>query len=387
MKKQFDTLAVHAGEASDGPLDLPLVRSSAFGFADAGDAAARFQGALEGPIYGRWGNPSVQAFERKVAALEGAPACAALASGMAAIHGVLATFLRSGAHVIAPIAVYAETAKLLRDHFMAFGVEVDFVDQRDLDAIDAAWRENTALVWAETPANPVLTLTDIGALSERCRAKDALLVVDATFATPYHQRSLSLGADLVVHSATKALGGHGDAIGGVVCGDHERIELIRKRGVRATGGMLAPDVAWLLARGVKTLGLRMARSSSTALEIARRLDDDPRVEDVHYPGLGSHPDHALARRQMLRGFGSLIALELEGGAAAGARAYDKLDVFTRAVSLGDVRSLVTHPASTTHASMPGTQRLAAGITDGLLRLSIGIEDVEDLWRDLDRALG
>lgn len=387
MKKQFDTLAVHAGESSEGPLDEPLVRSAAFGFGSADEAAARFAGAIDGPIYGRWGNATVRAFERKIAALEGAPDAAAFASGMAAIHAVLATHLRAGAHVLAPLAVYAETAKLLREHFASYGVRVDFVDQTDLAAVDAAWTDDTAVVWAETPANPVLAITDLNALAERTRARGALLVVDATFATPYHQRSLALGADLVVHSATKAIGGHGDAIGGVVCGDAVRVEAVRQRGVRAIGGMLAPDVAWLLSRGVRTLGLRMARASSTALELARRLEDDERIEAVHYPGLHSHPGHAIARRQMSRGFGALIALELEDGVAAGKRAYDTVQVFTRAVSLGDVRSLITHPATTTHSSMPPDQRRAAGISDGLLRLSIGIEDVEDLWRDLDRALG
>lgn len=386
----FATRAVHAGESPDGAtggVEAPLVRSSAFAFESAADARAQFEGKTEGCIYGRWRNPNVASFEAKMAALEGAEAAVALASGMAAVEAALTVGLGVGDRVLAPLGVYAETAKLLRGRLARFGIGADFVDMRDLDAVERSWTDATRVVWCETPANPRLTLYDIEALSALARARGARLVVDGTFATPYHQQPLSLGADLVVHSATKAIGGHGDALGGVVSGPAEPVAAIREDAVRTGGAILSPDAAWLLARGLRTLPLRMERASANAATLAARLEADPRVATVAYPGLASHPQHPLARRQLRRGFGALVAFELRGGRVAGERCYDRLRLITRAVSLGDVRSLITHPASTTHASMPEPQRRAAGITDGLFRLSVGIEDVEDLWADLDAAMG
>lgn len=389
MERRFDTLAVHAGEAPehDGALDPPVVLSSAFAFADARDAAERFTGERPGPIYSRWRNPTVEALERKIAALEGAEACAALASGMAAVHGCVAAFASAGDHVVAPRGIYAETARLLRGHFARFGVETTFVDATDLGALEAAMRPTTRVVYVETPANPSLAITDLAGAARVAHAGGARLIVDSTFATPYHQRPLEHGADLVVHSATKALCGHGDAIGGVVAGSASDVERVREEGVRTCGGALSPLSSMLIARGVRTLALRMERASASAFELARRLSEHPRVERVSYPGLPSHPGHAVAVRQMRRGFGALVALEVRGGLAAGARAYDAVEVIARAVSLGDVRSLLTHPASTTHASLSPEQRREGGVGEGLMRLSVGIEDVEDLWADLDRALG
>jgi methionine-gamma-lyase len=384
------TLAVHAGEEPDprtGALEPPIVLASAYAFESADDAAAQFRGEQEGWIYGRWRNPTVESFERKIAALEGAEACVALASGMAAVHGALASTLRAGERVIAPRSVYAEAARLMREVLPRFGIETTFVDQTDLGAIEAAWDPRTRVLYAETPANPNLACTDLEALARLAHARDARLIVDGTFATPWHQRPLALGADLVLHSATKAICGHGDAIGGVVSGARELVAEVRKIGVRACGGTMSPTTAAMLARGVRTLGLRMERSSASALELARRLEADPRIARVFYPGLPSHPQHALAQRQMERGFGAMIAFEVAGGLEAGKRCHDAVEVIARAVSLGDVRSLITHPATTTQASMPREQRLAAGVSDGLMRLSVGIEDVEDLWEDLDRALG
>ncbi len=385
----FDTLAVHAGDAPDpgfGGLETPLVHSNAYAFESAEDAAAQFARMRDGWIYSRWRNPTVEAFEQKVAALEGAEAAVACASGMAAVHGAMLACVRAGDHVIAPRGIYAETAKLLRTVLSRFDVSFDFVDLTDLAAVEAAWRERTRLVWAETPANPVLDLHDLEGLAALCGERGAALVVDNTFATPYHQNPLAFGADLVVHSATKAIGGHGDAVGGVVAGGASRVEEVRELAVRAAGGVLSPTNAWLLARGLRTLGLRQQRASESASVIAARLEAHPRVERVRYPGLSSHPHHELARRQMRRGFGAMIAFELRGGLEAGARAYDAFRLVTRAVSLGDLRTLVTHAASTTHKSMPEEQRGAAGISDGLFRLAVGIEDVEDLWQDLDGAL-
>lgn len=387
------TLAVHAGEEPDpetGALEPPIVLSSAYAFESAEDAAAQFRGEREGWIYSRWRNPTVEALERKIAALEGAEECVALASGMAAVHASIVSSVRAGERVIAPRSVYAEAARLMREVLPRFGIETAFVDQTDLAAVEGALEGGggpVRAIYAETPANPNLACVDLRALSELARARGAALIVDSTFATPWHQQPLALGADLVLHSATKAIGGHGDAIGGVVCGARERTREVRSIGVRACGGTMSPMVAAMIARGARTLALRMERASASALELARRLEGDRRVARVFYPGLASHPQHAIAMRQMVRGAGAMIAFEVAGGLEAGRRCHDAVRVIARAVSLGDVRSLLTHPATTTQASMPREQRLAGGVSDGLMRLSVGIEDVEDLWADLDRALG
>ena len=383
------TVAVHAGDEPDeatSALEPPLVMSSAYAFPDAAHTAAVFAGEEEGFVYTRWRNPTVEAFERKIAALEGAEAAVALGSGMAAVHGAMTVDLRAGDHVVASASVYAETAKLIRERLARFAVEVTHVDTSDLVAVEEAFRPTTRVVWIETPANPVLTVTDIARAAEIAHARGASLCVDSTFATPYHQRPLSLGADLVVHSATKAICGHGDAIGGVVAGSAELCARVRSDAVRASGAAMSPFTAWVLARGARTLPLRAERASATAMELARRLEADRRIERVFYPGLPSHPQHEVAARQMQRGFGAIVAFEVRGGVAAGQQVYDRVELVARAVSLGDVRSLLTHPASTTQASMPADQRRAAGISDGLMRLSVGIEGVEDLWSDLDRAL-
>jgi len=383
---RFDTLAVHAGDEPDaatGALDPPVVLSSAYAFDSAEDAAARFAEGT-GYVYSRWRNPTVTALEAKVAALEDAPAAVALASGMAAVSAAIGSTVRAGDHVVAAESLYAESTRLLRDQLARNGVEVTFVDATTPQALAAAVRPTTRAVYLETPANPTLAITDLAAAREAIGA--VTMIVDSTFATPYHQRPLALGADLVVHSATKALCGHGDAVGGVVVGDRERVDAARKLGVRTAGAALSPLSAMLIARGARTLGLRMQRASSSALELATRLEAHPAIARVRYPGLASHPGHEVAARQMRGGFGALIAFELDGGLAAAARCYDRVEVITRAVSLGDVRSLITHAASTTHASLGPEERRAAGIGEGLVRLSVGVEDVEDLWADLERGL-
>jgi len=384
------TLAVHAGEAPDpttGALEPPLTLATTYAFADAEDARAQFAGETEGYIYSRWRNPSVEVFERKLAALEGAEAAVGTASGMAAIFGALTAHLNAGDHVVAPRGCYAETARLLRETFPRYGVEATFVDATDPGAIEAGMRPNTRVLWLETPANPTLALTDLDAAVAIARRHDALTIADETFATPHHQQPLAHGVDLVVHSATKGLGGHGDVVGGAVAGSAERCRRIRDVAVRQVGGAMSPFAAWLLARGMKTLPLRAERSAATALALATRLEGDRRVRRVRYPGLPSHPQAELARRQMRHGFGGLIAFEAAGGFAAARRLHDRVTLISRAVSLGDARSLLTHPASTTHVSMPPEARAAAGIGEGLLRLSVGLEGVDDLWVDLDQALG
>lgn len=405
--RRFDTLAVHAGDAPDpesGALEAPITLASAYAFESAEDAAAQFGAVLSARdvprgatrrahIYSRWSNPTVIALEEKLAALEGAEASCVLASGMAAVTGAIETFVASGDHVVAPRGLYAETARLLRERMPRFGVTTTFLDDVEIETYRRAITKKTRIVYAETPANPTLAITDLRALSDMLRAcageghpDGMLLVVDGTFATPFHQRPLAHGADLVLHSMTKALCGHGDAIGGVVSGRTELVHRVRADMVRTAGAVMSPLTAMMMSRGMKTLGLRMKQASASALELARRLENDRRIERVFYPGLPSHPHHALASRQMERGHGAMIAFEVRGGLEAGARAYDAVEIISRAVSLGDVRSLLTHPASTTSASMPRADRLAGGITDGLMRLSVGIEDVEDLWVDLDQAL-
>jgi methionine-gamma-lyase len=388
-ERRFSTLAVHAGEPSDpstGALDPPIVLSSAFAFESSAHAAACFDGSSDGFIYTRWRNPTVESLEHKLAALEGAEGCAVFASGMSAAHAVLSAHLAAGDHAVAPRSVYAETTRILREHFARFGVQASFVDVTDASEIERAVTPRTRVIWIETPANPTLAVTDIAHAAKIAHAHGAVLVCDSTFATPYHQRPLAHGADLVVHSATKSLCGHGDAVAGAVMGPEEKIARIRDEGIRMCGGALSPFSAMLIARGVRTLALRMRHASASALELARRLSEDPRVERVSYPGLASHPGHAIARAQMERGFGALVAFEVRGGIEAGARTYDRVRTIARAVSLGDVRSLLTHPASTTHVSLTPELRRQAGIGEGLMRLSVGVEDVEDLWADLDRAL-
>ncbi len=383
------TLAVHAGEAPDPAskaLEPAIVLSSAYAFESADDAAAQFRGEAEGHIYTRWSNPTVRALEEKVAALEGAEDAVCFASGMAAVAASLESFVVTGDHVVASQSQYAESVRLLRERLPRFGITTTFVDTTDLDAVRSAMTPKTKVLYVETPANPTLAVSDLAALAGIAHERGARLVVDGTFGTPYHQRPLEHGADIVLHSATKSLCGHGDAIGGVASGSRALVSLLRETGVRTAGAPMSPLSAMLIARGVRTLFLRMERASGSAMWLAEKLAADSRIEVVHYPGLATHPQHALAQKQMQRGFGAMIAFEVRGGLPAGKRVYDRLELIARAVSLGDVRSLVTHPASTTSASMPKDARLAAGITDGLMRLSVGIEEREDLWSDLDRAL-
>jgi methionine-gamma-lyase len=382
------TRSVHAGECADptGALEPPLVLSSAFGFDSAAQAAAAFRGEQEHYIYGRWRNPTVEHLEAKLAALEGADDAVATASGMAAVTGAVLANVRAGEHVVAPLAFYGESSRLLRERLPVFGIETTFVDATRVEAYAAAIRPETRVLYAETPANPNLAISDLAALAALARERGLLLVCDNTFATPYCQRPLSLGADLVVHSLTKALSGHGDAIGGAVAGSRQRVSAVRELVVKGFGGVLAPFNAFLIARGLKTLALRQRQACASALQIAQWLKAHPAVSAVHYPGLESDPGHALAARQMFA-FGTLVAFELSGGIEAGRQLLDRVKLLTHAVSLGDVRTLVTHPASTTAANVPREVRAAAGIGDGLLRLSVGIEDVPDLIGDLEQALG
>lgn len=386
------TVCVHAGEAKDAatpgrPLDVPIVLSSAFGFASADEAAGAFKGQNDAYIYGRWGNPTVEALEAKLAALEGTEAACATASGMAAVSGSALALCAQGDHVVAPRSMYAESARLLRERLPRLGIETTFVDATEPGAYERALRPTTRLLYIETPANPNLAVADIRAVVSLARARGIATLADNTFATPFAQNPCALGVDVVVHSMTKALAGHGDVIAGCVCGKRETVARIQEAVVKGFGGVLSPLSAFLVARGLRTFALRQRQQCSSAAVLAARLAQHPRVAVVHHPSLPSHPGHALARAQM-HAFGSLLSFELSGPGAidAGKRVLEGVRTITHAVSLGDVRSLMVHPASTTHSSMPPEARAAANISDGLLRLSVGIESTEDLWTDLERAL-
>jgi methionine-gamma-lyase len=381
------TACVHAGEAPDpstGALDTPIVLSSAFGFADADEAAGAFRGDNDAYIYGRWGNPTVEALEAKIAALEGAEAAAAAASGMAAISGTVLSLCESGAHIVAPRSMYGESARLFRERLPKLGIRTTFVDEPTLAAYESAVEPATKLLYLETPSNPVLGITDIAEIAARARARGLATIVDSTFATPFSQTPLALGADLVVHSMTKGMGGHGDAIGGCVAGSRALVDRARELIIKGFGGVMSPLTAHMIARGLRTFALRQRESCASAAILAERLARHPKVARVHHPSLPDHPGHALARKQM-HAFGALLSFEL-GSFDAARRVVDRVRVVTHAVSLGDARTLLVHPASTTHSTMPAEDRARANITDGLLRLSVGLEAVEDLWADLDAAL-
>lgn len=384
------TAAVHAGEAPDasGALDVPIVLSSAFAFESAEKAARAFTGEDEAWIYGRWGNPTVRALETKLAAIEGAEAAAATASGMAAIAGVLLSACEAGDHVVAPRSMYAESARLLRERMPRLGIATTFVEGTP-DAYAAAATPKTRVFYIETPANPTLGIVDVAAVAEVARGLPSrpLVVVDGTFATPFAQTPLALGADVVVHSMTKGIGGHGDVIGGAIAGPRAAVERAREVVVKGFGGVLSPLSAWLVSRGLRTFALRQERACANAAALASFLAEHPAIAVVHHPSLSSHRGHALARRQM-HAYGALLSFELrEPDALARGRAVlEALRVATHAVSLGDVRTLVVHPASTTHSTMPPEDRRLAEISDGLLRVSCGIESEADLRDDFARAL-
>jgi O-succinylhomoserine sulfhydrylase len=379
------TRAIHAGEAEhDRDVAPPLHLATTYQFQNAEEAAHAFE-TEDLPIYTRWGNPTLALLEEKVAALEGAEAAVATASGMAAVSAALLATVEAGDHVVASTGLYSGTYHLIAEELPRYGVETTLAEATDPAAFEAALRPNTRAIYLESPGNPTLSLNDLAALAELARAHGALSIADNTFATPANQRPLALGVDVVLHSATKFLCGHGDALGGVVAGSAEYVTRVRQGPVRRFGGCLAPFNAWLIARGIQTFPLRMARHNQNALRVATWLDDHPAVAWVRYPLYPTHPQHDLARRQM-RGGGGVVVFELKGGLDAGARLLDRVQLCTRTVSLGDTRSLITHPASTTHHSVPREARLESGITDGLVRFAVGLEAPEDILADLDQAL-
>ena len=382
----FHTRLVHAGWHGDatGAVNVPIYQTSTFAFRNTDHGAALFQGAEDGYIYTRIGNPTIRALEENIAALENGFGGIATSSGLGAIATIYMALLEQGAHLVSTASVYGPTRGLMEGHFARFGVQSSYVDTSSLEEVRAALRENTRLVYVETPSNPAMQVTDLAGVAEIAHAHGALLVVDNTFATPYLQNPLDLGADAVLHSVTKFINGHADVVGGIIVPKtRELYQRIRPLMV-TLGCNMDPHQAYLVLRGVKTLGLRVERAQANALPIARWLEAHPKVAWVRYLGLESHPQHELARRQM-RGFGSMISFELKGGLEAGRRLMNSVRLATLAVSLGGVESLIEHPSSMTHAGMSREDRLAAGISDGLFRYSVGIEDVADLIADLEQA--
>lgn len=375
---RFDTLCIHAGqepEPATGAIITPIFQTSTY--------VQEALGRHKGHEYARTSNPTRSALEANVAALEGGRAGFAFASGMAAI-GAVASLLRSGDHVIVTDNTYGGTYRFFERVMRRYGLTFSYVDTGDLTQVEAAITSATRMVFVETPTNPIMRLTDLAALSALTHRRGLTLVVDNTFASPYVQQPLALGADLVVHSTTKYLNGHSDSVGGVVVAVHdEDIEWL-KFVQNAAGAILGPFDAWLVLRGTKTLSVRMARHNTNGLALARFLDGHPKVEHVYYPGLPSHPQHDLACRQM-RGFGGMLAFDV-GSLERARTLLARLRIIALAESLGGVESLICHPASMTHASVPEARRLALGITDSLLRISAGIEDPADLQADLASAL-
>jgi O-succinylhomoserine sulfhydrylase len=385
---RWDTRALRAGihRTPEGEHSEALFLTSSFIFRNAAEAAARFAGEQPGNIYSRFTNPTVRAFEERLAALEGGERCIATASGMAAIFATCAALLKSGDHIVSSRSVFGTTVQLFSNYLSKFGIETTFVPQVDYSAWEAAIRPNTKLLFLETPSNPLMEIADIRRLADIAHARKALLVVDNVFCTPVFQQPLKLGADIVVHSVTKYLDGQGRCIGGAVIGDAERVGKDVYGFIRTGGPSMSPFNAWVFLKGMETLKLRMHAHSANALELARWLETQPKVTRVNYPGLASHPQHELAKRQQ-SGFGGIVSFDVAGGREAAWKLIDATRLVSITANLGDAHSTITHPATTTHSRLTPAQRIDAGIGDGLVRISVGLEDVEDLKHDLARGLG
>lgn len=386
--KGMGTIAIHAGQGKNpfGALSTPIYQTSTFVFDSTEQGGARFAGKEEGYIYSRLGNPTTTVAEEKIAALECGEAAAATSSGMGAISSALWTLLRAGDHVIADKILYGCTFALLCHGMTRYGVEVEFLDTSDLEAVKKAMKKNTRVVYLETPANPNLKISDIEEIAKIAHTNEyTKVVVDNTFASPYLQKPLMLGADLVVHSATKYLNGHGDVIAGFVVGNKELITEVKLFGIKdMTGSVLGPTEAHLIIRGLKTFEIRMQRHCENAMKVAEYLNAHPKVSKVYYPGLKDHEGYEIAKKQMT-GFGGMMSFELEGGFEAGKTLLNNLEMCALAVSLGDTETLIQHPASMTHSAYTKEELKEAGIPEGLVRLSVGLENIEDIIADLDKA--
>ena len=385
----FATKVIHGGLDEDdnvyGEVSVPIYQTSTFSFRSADDGADKFSGKKKGYIYTRMGNPTIKALEDCIASLENGYGGLATASGMAAVTTLYMTFLEQGAHIISTDAVYGPSRVVLERDFSRFGVQSSFVNTCEISNIEKAIRPNTKLLFIETPTNPTIQLADIQACARLAKAHNLSLIVDNTFSSPFLQRPLELGADIVFHSLTKFINGHSDIVGGIIIPKTEELFKKIQKVLFYMGGTMDPHQAWLVLRGVRTLALRVEKSVENASKIARFLESHPKVEWITYPGLTNHPQHELAKKQM-DGFGSMLSFGVKKGLAGGKILMDNVRLITLAVSLGGIESLIQHPASMTHAAMSPAEKAKAHITDDLVRLSVGCEDYRDLIKDLDQAL-
>jgi O-succinylhomoserine sulfhydrylase len=381
-----ETQAIRTGQRRTAEQEHsdPIFATSSYVFNSAAEAAARFSGKAPGNIYSRFTNPTVRAFEERLAALEGGERCIAMASGMAAIAALGFGLLRAGEHVVCSRAVFGNTVLLFQNYLSKFGVAADFVDIDDYAAWAKAMRPETRFLFVETPSNPLTQLADIARLADIAHARGALLVVDNCFLTPALQKPLELGADIVIHSATKYLDGQGRCIGGAIVGPRELLDGQLLPYLKTCGPSMSPFNAWVFLKGLETLGLRMKAHSDNALSLARWLESRPWVERAHYPGLPSHPQHELAKSQQ-RSAGGIVSFEVKGGRAAAWKLIDSTRMLSITANLGDVKTTITHPATTTHGRLSEADRVAAGIGEGLVRIAAGLEHIDDIKVDLERV--
>jgi O-succinylhomoserine sulfhydrylase len=382
-----ETQAIRAGQqrTHEGEHSMPIFMTSSYVFDSAEAASLRFTGQEPGNIYSRFTNPTVDTFQKRLAVMEQGERCLAFASGMAAIMAVGMSLLKSGDHVVCSRSVFGNTVLTFQNYFGKFGVETSFVELANLDAWEAAIQPNTQFLFVETPSNPMMELVDIRALAEIAHKKGCLLVVDNVFCTPIMQQPIVLGADIVVHSATKYIDGQGRAVGGAVIASEEMIEKYIYPYLRTGGATMSAFNAWIFLSGLETLAVRMKAHCDSAFELAKWLETQPAVEKVHYPGLKSHAQHELAKQQQSH-FGAVVSFELKGGKEQAWKLIDSTQMLSITANLGDVKSTITHPASTTHGRLAPEVKLAAGITEGLVRISVGLENVEDIKKDILRGL-
>jgi methionine-gamma-lyase len=384
---KFDSKLIHGGGYKNklGAVNVPIYQSSTFEFETADEGARCFNGESEGYIYTRLGNPTIKVLERTVADLEKGFGAIATSSGMGAVSTVYMALLSKGDHIVSSDAVYGPSRGLMEDHFSRFGVESTYVDTSDIESIRKAIKKNTKILYIETPSNPTISITDLKACSELAKQHGLLLVVDNTFSSPYLQRPIEFGADVVFHSVTKFINGHADVVGGIIIAKTEALYKKLRSMMIAMGCNMDPHQAYLVIRGLKTLSIRVERAQQNAEKIAHYLEKHPKIEWIKYPGLKSHPQHELAKKQM-DGFGAMISFGVKGGLNAGKILMDNVQVAILAVSLGGVETLIEHPASMTHSKVSAEEKKKAGISDELVRYAVGIEHVDDLIADLEQAL-
>jgi O-succinylhomoserine sulfhydrylase len=383
----FDTLAVRSGHrrTAENEHSEPIFATSSFVFDNAAQAAARFSGDEPGNIYARFTNPTVRNFEKRLAALEGGESCVATASGMAAITAICIGLLSSGDHLVSSRSIFGTTTVLFDRYLPRFGIETSFVDLTDLDSWQQAIKPNTKLLFVETPSNPLTEIADISKLAELAHAHDCLLVVDNCFCTPALQKPLQLGADLIVHSATKYLDGQGRIVGGAVVGNQQLVGEEIFGVIRSTGPTMSPFNAWVALKGLETLSLRMKAHSENALVLAQFLSSHSQIEAVYHPGLPSHPQFELARKQQ-SGFGGVVSFVVRGGREKAWKLIDNTSLLSITANLGDVKSTITHPATTTHGRLGDEQKALTGISEGLIRVAVGLESIDDIIADLSQGL-